>query len=268
MYGTVMFGAWWVWPVALSVYVLFRAWYDNWRQPLSREEVERYLRQAEATPGFEHTERAVLQEFLCRDDGKAFVMCNLVRLHPGTVPHPRTGELTRSSRLLQAYFREFVVALLQRGGHPVLTSRKVAGYIDSWNTPPDPGWTLVGMIRYRSRRDMLELILDPRFTRAYPFKAAAVEQTHYRRRRSPVWCSVRARQLPRPRLLVAALCHRLGTDDDTGVSALANAGCAGQCPVMQTAFARGRRGHAGQRRITRYFQSGSARAQTRTRRAT
>jgi hypothetical protein len=36
---------------------------------------------------------------------------------------------------------------------------------------------MAGMMRYRSRRDMLELTLDPRFMKAYPFKAAAVEQT-------------------------------------------------------------------------------------------
>jgi hypothetical protein len=70
------------------------------------------------------------------------------------------------------------VSLFLHGGHPVITSRKVAGYIDSWNVPPDPGWTMAGMMRYRSRRDMIELTLDPRFMNAYPFKAAAVQQTY------------------------------------------------------------------------------------------
>jgi hypothetical protein len=70
------------------------------------------------------------------------------------------------------------VSLLLHGGHPRVGSRKVAGYVHSWNVPPDPGWTMAGMMRYRSRRDMLELTVDPRFMIAYPFKAAAVEQTY------------------------------------------------------------------------------------------
>ncbi len=105
-------------------------------------------------------------------------MCNLVRLHPQPVPHPLTGVMTQPRELIQEYFRPFAVSLFLHGGHPVITSRKVAGYIDSWNVPPDPGWTMAGMMRYRSRRDMLELTLDPRFMNAYPFKAAAVEQTY------------------------------------------------------------------------------------------
>jgi hypothetical protein len=178
MSGTEISGAWWVWLVAAVLYVFFRAWYDNWRRPLSAQEVENYLRLAQTAPGAEHTDLEVLRQFLSRDDGGEFVMCNLVRLQPQAVPHPLTGVMTQPRLLLQEYFRPFVVTLFLHGGHPLIASRKVAGYVDAWNTPPDPGWTMVGMMRYRSRRDMMELTLDPRFTNAYPFKAAAVEQTY------------------------------------------------------------------------------------------
>jgi hypothetical protein len=171
-------GAWWIWPVVAALYVLFRAWYDNWRKPLSTQEVAHYMRLIQTSPGTEHTDPQVLRQFLARDDGKEFVMCNLVRLHAQPVPHPLTGVLTPPRQLIQEYFRPFAVTLFLHGGHPVVTSRKVAGYIDSWNVPPDPGWTMVGMMRYRSRRDMMELTLNPRFMKAYPFKAAAVEQTY------------------------------------------------------------------------------------------
>jgi hypothetical protein len=178
MSATEVSGAWWIWPIAAVLYVLFRAWYDNWRKPLSAQEVEHYLSLIQVSPGAEHTDPQVLRQFLARDDGKEFVMCNLVRLHPQPVPHPLTGVLTQPRELIQEYFRPFAITLFLRGGHPVITSRRVGGYIDAWNVPPDPGWTMAGMMRYRSRRDMLELTLDPRFMNAYPFKAAAVEQTY------------------------------------------------------------------------------------------
>lgn len=178
MNAIVFSGAWWIWPVAVALYGLFRAWYDNWRKPLSTQEVEHYMRQVQTSPGAEHTDPQVLRQFLARDDGKEFVMCNLVRLHDQPVAHPLTGVMTPPRQLIQEYFRPFAVTLFLHGGHPVVTSRKVAGYIDSWNVPPDPGWTMVGMMRYRSRRDMMELTLNQRFMNAYPFKAAAVEQTY------------------------------------------------------------------------------------------
>jgi hypothetical protein len=35
-------GFWWAWPAALLAYILFRAWYDNWHGPLSKEEIEQF----------------------------------------------------------------------------------------------------------------------------------------------------------------------------------------------------------------------------------
>jgi len=170
-------GFWWAWPLALAAYVLFRAWYDNLRGPLSPEEIEKFMNITADLPGPHHTDRTVLREFLEADDGKEFVMCNLVKLFPHQVAHPFTGALTPAQDLLQEYVKQFVGVLLSGGGHPVVASRKVAGYIDAWNAPPDPGWSIAGMMRYRSRRDMMILATNEKFLKAHPFKHAAVQQT-------------------------------------------------------------------------------------------
>jgi len=170
-------GFWWAWPIALAAYVLFRAWYDNLRGPLSPEEIEKFMNITADLPGPHHTDRTVLREFLEADDGKEFVMCNLVKLFPHQVAHPFTGALTPAQDLLQEYVKQFVGVLLSGGGHPVVASRKVAGYIDAWNAPPDPGWSIAGMMRYRSRRDMMILATNEKFLKAHPFKHAAVQQT-------------------------------------------------------------------------------------------
>jgi hypothetical protein len=172
-----MVGAWWVWPAALAIYALFRLWYDNWRGPLSPHEVEHFMALSAKAPGTAHTDLLVLRRFMESDDGKEFVMANVVRLHAGPVPHPETGKLCSAREMLQLYFSGFVKSLLLHGGHPMLATRQVGGYIDAWKTPPDPGWTTAGMMRYRSRRDMMRLATDPRFLDAYPFKIAAVAET-------------------------------------------------------------------------------------------
>jgi len=68
-------------------------------------------------------------------------------------------------------------ALLRRGGVPALHAVKIGGCFDAWRVPRAPGWSLIGLMRYRSRRDMATLAIDPRFAHSHPFKAAALEET-------------------------------------------------------------------------------------------
>ena len=172
-----MAGAWWVWLLALALYGLFRWWYDNWRGPLTESEIDAFLAGSGQTKVGEHTDLTTLRKFLEADDGREFIMSNLVRVHPNEVPHPVTGVPTPGLALLQDYGRRFVVVLLRHGGHPMLVMRKVGGYVDAWNTPPDPGWHVVGAMRYRSRRDMMVLATDPSLRDVHPFKTAGTAMT-------------------------------------------------------------------------------------------
>jgi hypothetical protein len=167
----------WIWLGAAGLYAVFRLWYDSWRGPLRPEEVEPLLAALRETPGAALNDLDTLRRFLESDDGREFIMLNLVRVAPGEVPHPTTGVPTPAARLLREYIAGFLPALLRRGGHPALQARKVGGYVDAWNVAPDPGWSFVGMMRYRSRRDMMKLAVDPRFTAAHPMKAAALPVT-------------------------------------------------------------------------------------------
>lgn len=167
----------WIWLGAATLYVAFRAWYDNWRGALTPQEIDRFLEKAAETALAEPNDLRTLRAFLEADDGREFVMLNLVRLSPEPLPHPVTGEPTAPERLLREYIRGFLPVLIRHAGHPALQAAKIGGYVDAWNVPADPGWTMMGYVRYRSRRDMMELATDPRFTAAHPFKAAAIPAT-------------------------------------------------------------------------------------------
>jgi hypothetical protein len=166
-----------IWLGAGVLYGLFRAWYDNWRGPLRPEEIERFLAAMPSMPGAGGNDAETLRRFLEADDGREFYMLNLVRLADDAVPHPKTGAPTKPMALLREYFRSFVSVLARHAGHPALQARKIGGYVDAWSVPPDPGWSIVGMVRYRSRRDMIELASDPRFLAAHPFKISAIPVT-------------------------------------------------------------------------------------------
>ena len=167
----------WIWLTAVLFYLAFRVWYDNWRGPLRREEIDAYLEKIEGSELTDTSDLDSLRRFMEEDDGREFIMLNLVRLNPELVPHPETGELTSPAKLLREYLGTFVPQLVRRAGHPLLQARKVGGYVDAWNVEPDPGWSFMGYMRYRSRRDLAELATAPAFLAAHPFKAAAMPNT-------------------------------------------------------------------------------------------
>jgi hypothetical protein len=167
----------WLWAGALAVYVLFRAWYDNWRGPLKPAEIEAIMARVESGKAAEYNDPAKLRAFLEADDGREFFMFNLVKIAGGEAPHPETGAPTPRQALMQRYTRTFIPALIARGGHPALAARKIAGYIDAWKVGPDPGWSIIGYMRYRSRRDMIAMATHPRFQAIHDFKILGTAET-------------------------------------------------------------------------------------------
>ena len=159
-----------IWGTALLAYGAFRLWYDNWSGPLKPAEINAFL--AQMAGRFEATGNSpnVLRAFLEADDGREFVMLNLVKAQLDPVEDPQTGQMVQGFELLKRYSKRFMPVLFRNGGHPGIVGRKVGGYVDAWNTEPDPGWTVFGLMRYRSRRDMIKLVMDPAFMAGHPDK--------------------------------------------------------------------------------------------------
>ena len=168
----------WIWAGALLVYGIFWLWYVGLRGPLTAAEVERQLASLEAPAlGATPAQLATFRAFLEADDGREFFMLNLIRLHPGEVPDPVSGAPRPARSVLEGYTGKFMPALFRRAGHPALFGRAAGGYVEHWGVEPDPGWSFAGVIRYRSRRDVVELVTDPRFAEFHRYKLAAIAQT-------------------------------------------------------------------------------------------
>lgn len=168
---------WWVWLVAAAMYVGFRLFYDNWRGPLTSAEIDTFLALAEQQGAGVGNDLATVRSFLEADDGREFVMVNLVRVPDEMVTHPDTGAQVPAQEMMQAYSKAFMPLLLRHGGHPALATRKVGGYVDSWMVDADPGWSIVGFMRYRSRRDMIKMVVHPGFAAAHRFKPLGIAET-------------------------------------------------------------------------------------------
>ena len=159
------------------MYLAFLYWYVNWAGPISAEEITGFIERFSAGSGAQYTDVEVLRRFLEEDDGKEFVMQNFVSLHSGKISHPVSGEQVSSKEVIGGYFKPFSKALFKRAGHPVFMARKVGGYIDSWNCDADPQWGATAMMRYKSRRDLIELALDKRFADIHVFKTSSIDKT-------------------------------------------------------------------------------------------
>ena len=122
---------WIIWGTALLAYGIFRLWYDNWSGPLKPAEIDAFL--AQVAGRFEGTgNRAdVMRAFLEADDGREFVMLNLVKAQMEQVEDPKTGQMVQGFDLLKRYSKRFISVLFRTGGHPGMVGRKVGGYIDA-----------------------------------------------------------------------------------------------------------------------------------------
>lgn len=167
----------WIWVAAAFVFGLFSLWYDNWSGPLRAEEIDALLERASAQSQIEPARLATVRAFLEADDGGEFFMLNVLRPHDEPVTVPGSDERKPAPEVADVYTRHFMPALLRRAGHPALVGRAAAGYVEAWGVEPDPGWRAGAVIRYRSRRDMMELATDPAFEPAHAFKIAALERT-------------------------------------------------------------------------------------------
>lgn len=163
------------WIIAAAVYVLFLSHYKNWRGPLTKAEIDRHL----ANFSSPDTDTETLRAFLEADRGREFFMLNLIEFPEGEIPHPDTGQLMQPHKLVERYSGPFTRKLVGRGGHPLLLMLRRGDNVDSWGTTSETGskWPLTNIMRYRSRRDFIELCTDPAFADMHRFKRDAITQT-------------------------------------------------------------------------------------------
>ncbi len=169
-----------IWGAAVLAYLAFRLWYDGLGKPLTADEIAHFAQviQDSADEGLSTGDVATLRKFMEEDDGKEFIMVNLIEFNASPVTHPDTGQHIKAPELLTEYTKPFMGKILRRAAHPVIAGQSVGGYLDAWNTPKDPGWHMAGLVRYRSRRDAIVLSLaDPAFAAIHKYKIAAMKQT-------------------------------------------------------------------------------------------
>ena len=90
---------------------------------------------------------------------------------------PETGVLRPPRDALRGYTSLLLPQPVRPAGHAVFVAPAAGGYVEHWGVEPDPRWSMAGVVRYRSRRDLMELATDPGFEDIHAYKLAAMSHT-------------------------------------------------------------------------------------------
>ena len=171
-----MFHPRYTWLALLAIWLVFFGWYTSFDGPLTTEEISTILDEAKAK-GFPAEGIAKMRRFLESDSGDDFVMVNLIEMNDPPKPMAGVPADATAQELMKRYMQHMWPELLVRASHPVLAGLTTAPALDLWGIEGAEHWTSVGMMRYRSRRDLLDIAKKPDFRGPHEFKVAALNKT-------------------------------------------------------------------------------------------
>lgn len=160
-----------LWGGAALLYGAFLAWYSGFGGPLTPEEVDHFMEIA-STGSRDEGQLGDLRRFLESDTGEPFIMVNSIQLNEGPLPDGSTA-----SEAIDRYMAYMWPALLKRACHPVIAGGAVGPALDVWGIEGAEDWSQAGLIRYRSRRDLMEIATNPEFSDSHHFKIDAMKKT-------------------------------------------------------------------------------------------
>jgi hypothetical protein len=160
----------WIWFAALALfYAAFWLWYGGNGPPLTQAEGDKLLTRMEQMYGVKRADAPKgsilrnLADMVPKDDGREFYAVNLETRKAGA----------EALKAEEKYGEMVVPMLLKRGGHPVFVSERVGLMLGDYGNQIDR----VGVVRYRSLRDLFDMILDPAMPEASKYKYAALDHT-------------------------------------------------------------------------------------------
>ena len=168
----------WIWLVLAVLYAAFFGWYTSFGGPLTAQEVDQYMTlfaEREDPPPPETL--TLLRRFLEEDTGDDFVMINVIDMYDEPLPMEGVEPGETSDEVLDKYMAYMMPALLARASHPVLYGTAANSAMDLMNADGMEKWTTGAGMRYRSRRDMMEITVNPAFRGSHDFKIAAMAKT-------------------------------------------------------------------------------------------
>lgn len=155
----------------------FHLWHTPFGGPLSDEEIQAFITTQAETGGADWTDTQAFVDFLNADDGKPFLMINLMEERDIAV-YPEGYETANEtgSEAARAYGSSVLPLLLSRGSYPVARAERQQTLINSVGELAGQ-FDSLAIVRYRSRRDLIDMISSGAFMASEVHKWASLENT-------------------------------------------------------------------------------------------
>lgn len=174
------------WLILGAVYIGFFFWYTDMGGKLSQEEIQIFIKKHEqniindgVSPDSEEFQLRIdfLKKFMEEDNGKQFIMVNNIEMNknPGDVVGANPGE--SADQLMSRYMEYMWPNLLKRASHPIFMSNAVYQSMDLVGIEGAETWDQAALMRYKSRRTMMEIVTNPNMMDRHGFKIAALQKT-------------------------------------------------------------------------------------------
>ncbi len=165
-----------LWLASALLYGAFFWWYTNTSGPLSDDEIDTFVEQMRSA-GRDPEQIAELRRFMAQDDGRQFLMVNVLHMADTPKPVPGVPADESADAVLSRYMAHMYPELAKRASHPVFAGSAIFATMDVTGIEGAEKWTSAALMRYRSRRDLLEIAMNPVFREKHVFKMAALEKT-------------------------------------------------------------------------------------------
>ena len=167
--------------ILVAVYIAWFIWYGGNGVPITDKELEQHIalmKKKSSSSEIKQAETEVLMRKLAMSDsGGDFLMVNLIRFRPVAL-YPEDSIWANETDALAAdgrYTAGVIKELLARGSLPILKADTTNVFIvdEDWRN-----WDVVAIVRYRSVKDMLDMIVGMADSGLAIHKFASIEQTH------------------------------------------------------------------------------------------
>ena len=161
-------------------YLSFLWWYGGNGEPVRPAELESYIAamqdNAQARGKDAEDAAGYMRKLAESDNGQEFLMVNLIRYRQkATYPPGSPWENDHDAMAADArYSAGIVPLLLKHGSLPVLKAPVTGSFINEGRLA---SWDVVAIVRYRSARDMMQMMVDMSIMDLAVHKWASIEQT-------------------------------------------------------------------------------------------
>jgi hypothetical protein len=166
-----------LWLGCALLYGIFVGWYTDFGGPLTEAEIQDFVAKTDDRDLGGSATRETLLEFLRNDTGRQFLMINAVDLARNPPAIDGAPPNADGQTLIDLYMEHMIPELLSRASHPVVVGKSVANSLDLLGIEGAEEWSDGAIMRYRSRRTLMEIISNPEFYDRHDFKLAGLEKT-------------------------------------------------------------------------------------------